>query len=231
MVRNKHPEETVGRILDVALALFLEKGYDNTSIQDIIDGLGGLTKGAVYHHFKSKEDILSAALDRENAGLYQEMSRIRDNPAMTGLEKLQALYEASVNGPQLPMSAEMAIEPDPVKNTRLLGMQFQSIHKEAVPLYVEPIIRQGMEDGTIHTEHPQEMAEVIVLLANLWVSPMFHMTDAEHLLRRLDYYVNLLHLLGADVHPGPITGLLEDFRSGYERNLQVVQGERGKEKA
>ena len=41
------------------LALFFEKGYDNTSIQDIIDGLGGLTKGAVYHHFKSKEDILS----------------------------------------------------------------------------------------------------------------------------------------------------------------------------
>ena len=61
MARNKHPEETVNLILDVALALFFEKGYDNTSIQDIIDGLGGLTKGAVYHHFKSKEDILSAA--------------------------------------------------------------------------------------------------------------------------------------------------------------------------
>ena len=53
MARNKHPEETVNLILDVALALFFEKGYDNTSIQDIIDGLGGLTKGAVYHHFKS----------------------------------------------------------------------------------------------------------------------------------------------------------------------------------
>ena len=47
MARNKHPEETMNRILDVALALFFEKGYDNTSIQDIIDGLGGLTKGAV----------------------------------------------------------------------------------------------------------------------------------------------------------------------------------------
>ena len=41
MARNKHPEETVNLILDVALALFFEKGYDNTSIQDIIDGLGG----------------------------------------------------------------------------------------------------------------------------------------------------------------------------------------------
>ena len=40
MARNKYPEETVARILDVSLKLFLEKGYENTTIQDIIDALG-----------------------------------------------------------------------------------------------------------------------------------------------------------------------------------------------
>lgn len=60
MARNKHPEATVERILDVAQRLFLEKGYDQTTIQDIVDGLKGMTKGAVYHHFKSKEEIMSA---------------------------------------------------------------------------------------------------------------------------------------------------------------------------
>ena len=64
MARNKHPEETVGRILDVASRLFLEKGYEHTSIQDIINNLGGLSKGAIYHHFKSKEEILIAVTDR-----------------------------------------------------------------------------------------------------------------------------------------------------------------------
>ena len=54
MARNKHPEETVNRILEVSLRLFLEKGYEYTSIRDIIDGLGNLSKGAIYHHFKSK---------------------------------------------------------------------------------------------------------------------------------------------------------------------------------
>ena len=54
MARNKYPEETVARILDAAQRLFLEKGYDQTTIQDIVDQLGGLTKGAVYHHFKSR---------------------------------------------------------------------------------------------------------------------------------------------------------------------------------
>ena len=64
MARNKYPEETVARILDVSLKLFLEKGYENTTIQDIIDALGNLSKGAIYHHFKSKEDILEAVCDQ-----------------------------------------------------------------------------------------------------------------------------------------------------------------------
>ena len=45
MARNKYPEVTVERILDVSQRLFLEKGYENTTIQDIVDELGGLTKG------------------------------------------------------------------------------------------------------------------------------------------------------------------------------------------
>ena len=67
MARNKHPEETVNLILDVAFRLFMEKGYEHTSIQDIIDHLGGLSKGAIYHHFKSKEDILVAVTERITA--------------------------------------------------------------------------------------------------------------------------------------------------------------------
>ena len=60
MARNKYPEETVEKILTAARRLFLEKGYEKTTIQDIVDQLGGLTKGAVYHHFKSKEEIMNA---------------------------------------------------------------------------------------------------------------------------------------------------------------------------
>ena len=115
--------------------------------------------------------------------------------------------------------------PDPVRNSRFLGMQYQSIVEEVAPQFVEPIIREGMADGTICTEHPQEMAEVILMLANLWVSPAFRMTDAESLRRRMDYYVELLHLMGLDVQPGHIAGMLEEFRDGYERNLQE-KGER-----
>ena len=58
MARGKNPEETRRKILAVSKQLFLEKGYDNTSIQDIVNGLDGMTKGAIYQHFKSKFEIL-----------------------------------------------------------------------------------------------------------------------------------------------------------------------------
>lgn len=185
MARNKHPEETVNLILDVALALFFEKGYDNTSIQDIIDGLGGLTKGAVYHHFKSKEDILSAALDRDNQALFDELRRIRDDGRMTGAEKLQALFAASITGPQMDMWAKAAPDVDPVKNARLLGLQYQAVLQETVPDFVLPIVEQGVRDGSIQTDRPREFSEVIVLLANLWVSPMFRHRRGAACARRL----------------------------------------------
>lgn len=54
MARNKYPEITVEKILEAAKKLFLEKGYENTTIQDIVNELGGLTKGAIYHHFRTK---------------------------------------------------------------------------------------------------------------------------------------------------------------------------------
>ncbi len=56
MPRNKYPEQTVEKILSAAERLFAQKGYAKTTLQDIIDTTG-LSKGAVYHHFKSKEEI------------------------------------------------------------------------------------------------------------------------------------------------------------------------------
>ena len=60
MARNKYPEVTVEKIIGSVTAVIYGKGYDNTTIQDIVNELGGLTKGAIYHHFKSKEEIIDA---------------------------------------------------------------------------------------------------------------------------------------------------------------------------
>ena len=63
MARNKYPEQTVKLILDVSTRLFVEKGYEQTSLQDIINETK-LSKGAIYHHFISKEEIFEAIFRR-----------------------------------------------------------------------------------------------------------------------------------------------------------------------
>src|SRR5271154_1582743 len=53
------PHDTRERILDVALDLFIENGYDGTSLREVAEQLG-VTKAALYYHFASKDDILMA---------------------------------------------------------------------------------------------------------------------------------------------------------------------------
>ena len=99
MARNKHPEETVNLILETATRLFMKKGYEHTSIQDIIDNLGGLSKGAIYHHFKSKEDILVAVTDRMTEESNKLLGTIRDRTDLNGKEKLRTIFRESLLRP------------------------------------------------------------------------------------------------------------------------------------
>lgn len=216
MSRNKYPEETVARILDVSMGLFLEKGYERTTIQDIVDNLDGLTKGAIYHHFKSKEEILDAALDRADAAAFRRYDEIIADSAMTGIEKLQAMLDLSASSSQMDLTPKMAIDADPVKNARLLGIMYRSLLEEVVPRYVEPIVRQGMADGTIETEQPRELAETVVLLANLWVVPLFQALTEERLRARMRFYFDMLKRMGVDLSSENVEKRIESFRRSRE---------------
>ena len=88
MARNKYPEVTVEKILEVSQRLFLEKGYDNTTIQDIVNELGGLTKGAIYHHFKSKEEIMDA-LSEKMFTSNNPFEAVKKRKDLNGLQKMQ----------------------------------------------------------------------------------------------------------------------------------------------
>ena len=93
MARNKYPEITVERILDVAQRLFLEKGYDNTTIQDIVNELGGLTKGAIYHHFKSKEEIIDALGEKLFFFDNNPFVTVQKQKHLNGLQKMREVIK------------------------------------------------------------------------------------------------------------------------------------------
>lgn len=215
MARNKYPEETVKRILDAALELFLEKGYEHTSIQDIIDRLGNLTKGAIYHHFKSKEDILLAVMER----LYGNhddnwLTLLRDDSGMTGLEKLRKLFRISITNPgQLEMFKS---GPNMMENPKMLVMQMRSIMESTAPRFVRPLIDEGIADGSIQTDYPQQLAEVILLLINLWVTPMVFDADTHVILDRLAFFRRLTEGVGLDLFDEPTLARFEELLHLYK---------------
>lgn len=197
MARNKYPEETVNLILNVAQRLFIQNGYDKTSMQDIINELGGLTKGAIYHHFKSKEEIFIAVTNRLYDGMDKKMAAIRDAKELTGLEKLKRMFFYSLNASS--QNEVFSFIPNMLDNPKFLAIQMQSIMAEAAPLYLTPIIHEGITDGSIKTDYPQELAESLLLLANIWLNPSICNTDLKSVKKRCLFFKDLFSTYGLDI--------------------------------
>jgi len=215
VARNKHPEETINRILDVAFRLFMEKGYDHTSIQDIIDHLGGLSKGAIYHHFKSKEDILIAVMERISAGSNHMLLLVQDRSDLNGREKLKTIFKESVS---LPVQNDIfTVAPDFNHNPRFLSMLLHDTIEEAAPNYILPIIQEGMADGSIQTDYPKELAELVLLVANIWMNPMiFHNTE-EEVCRKFMVFSQMLQGFGLDIADQDILDRIRELTSIYQK--------------
>src|SRR6478735_6198571 len=69
--------DTRARIIDVALELFAEHGYEKTSLREIADRLG-VTKAALYYHFKTKDDIVRGIVEKMAAPIDEAISWGRD---------------------------------------------------------------------------------------------------------------------------------------------------------
>ncbi len=214
MARNKHPEETVQLILDVAFRLFMEKGYERTSIQDIIDRLRGFSKGAIYHHFKSKDDILMAVTDRMTAQSNQMLADIRDCGNLSGREKLKRIFKESISRPV--QNDIFTVAPNFHDNPKLLFSLLHDTIDEVAPNYILPIIRQGIADGTIKTEYPEQLAELILLAANVWMNPMIFDSSVEESCRKFMVFGQMLRGFGLDIVDDEMLKRLRELTAIYQ---------------
>ena len=190
MARNKHPEVTVGKILEVSKRLFLEKGYDNTKIQDIADELG-MTKGAIYHHFESKEEIMNKL---------GETMFIHNNPFeivkkrndLNGLEKMKLAIKLNQSNEQMVELTNQALPL--LENPQILAKMFESNYQNLLPYWLE-LIQEGQEDGSIKTEQPKELAELLILTDLLMIPSLFP-GNADDIKNRYKFVTVMLGKMG-----------------------------------
>lgn len=207
MARNKYPEVTVERILDVSQRLFLEKGYENTTIQDIVDELGGLTKGAVYHHFKSKEEIMDAVGDRMFFS-NNPFEAVRGRTDLNGLQKLQEAVRLNQSDEE---RVRLTAQSVPIaKSPRLLQEMIVSNRKVLTPYFLE-LIEEGNRDGSMHTDYPREIAELLPLLTSLWLLPSVYPASREQMKRKFLFLGEMLEKMGVPLMDDSIRALVDDF--------------------
>ena len=207
MARNKYPEVTVERILDVSQRLFLEKGYENTTIQDIVDELEGLTKGAVYHHFKSKEEIMDAVGDRMFFS-NNPFEAVRGRTDLNGLQKLQEAVRLNQSNEE---RVRLTAQSIPIaKSPRLLQEMIVSNRKVLTPYFLE-LIEEGNRDGSMHTDYPREIAELLPLLTSLWLLPSVYPASREQMKRKFLFLGEMLEKMGVPLMDDSIRALVDDF--------------------
>lgn len=192
MARGKNPEETRQEILSVSKKLFLEKGYDNTSIQDIVNGLDGMTKGAIYQHFKSKFEIFETIIEPAESA----EESLRKHQGNTGLEKLQsAILDAFTDYSRMRLNYSAAVT---LRSPRFIGEQFIDMFSEVIP-EIKKIVEEGVKDGSIETEYPEEVADVLMMNLNTWIGLHLTVFTEEQLKRKIDFTKKIFDSMGIPI--------------------------------
>lgn len=195
MPRNKYPEETVQKILDAALHLFLEKGYEQTTILDIVENMGGMTRGAFYHHFKSKEEVLDALGDKlffDN----NPFEKVKQQTNLTGIEKLKYLMQQSTENTDSRQISIMSVQ---AMQSPAFLKKFIDDNRDVVAPSYQELIDEGVKDGSIQTTHPKLLSQLLAFLTNFWTLPTIYPSSEEESIERLIFIKEITDKLGVPI--------------------------------
>lgn len=205
MARNKYPEQTISKILDISYTLFLRNGYDDTSIQNIVDAIG-MSKGAIYHHFKSKEAILEALAENMFRMRYDDLLSLPKD--LNGLEKLRYYLKTEFQSNDK-QDLDYIMKPL-IQNPRFFSIMVQGIQENAQ--YIMPLIEEGILDGSIQVEDAQMVTEFILIICNIWVNPLLWVNyDENQYYRKILVFKTALEGLGVPVIDDELLGILKIY--------------------
>ncbi len=204
-------EQTLRRdaFIDVAQRLIQTKAYEQMSIQDILDGVGS-SRGAFYHYFESKQQLLEAVVTRIGDAAIASLDSTVNDPSLSALVKLQHVFSGiadwkAVRRDLMLGIAEIWLSDD---NALVREKLRQRMVQDLAPV-LGSIIAQGKREGAFAVRAPDDAALVLVSLmyaANLLATELF-------IARRS----NLVTL-------EEVERLLGAYAEAYERVLGIQEG-------
>lgn len=189
----KTAEERKNEILDVAEELFSAKGFDATSTNDIINAIG-IARGTLYHHFKSKEEILDAMIERMILTLVQQAKEIISDKRIPLLERLTKSIRAL--NVESAIGVEVMAQIHKPQNALLHQKLQKRLMAEVVPL-IANLIEEGCEEGIFATPFPGEAAEMVMIYSNIAFDDLDVLTQEERMKKIQAFIYNAERVMGA----------------------------------
>ena len=184
------------KILNTATQLFIQKGSEKTSMQDIAQ-TAGISKGAIYHHFKSKDEIVLAVIRSRQELMEEEMKQwLKATENLTGREQLQTILKSNLESQTA--RATDGIVGEYEKDAGFILTMMRDNLRIGAPV-VSDIIKKGMADGSLRTQYPDQAAEVFLLLVNFWMHETIFESDPEKLPERFHFLQFMMTSVGMDI--------------------------------
>lgn len=157
----KKPDVRKNEILDASQELFFKKGYENTTIQDILDMLN-IAKGTFYYYFKSKDELLSALVERTTDQMTVQFTSVMDSE-QNAIQKFNGLFRAGSAYKRSNIDVFVVLLRFLYRDENMLmrTRMFRRIIEKAAPLFAD-IIRQGIKERLFNTPDPDEIAEMLI---------------------------------------------------------------------
>ncbi|MDI9469752.1 MAG: TetR/AcrR family transcriptional regulator [Bacillota bacterium] len=189
----KPAEERRNEILDVAEQLFVEKGFDNASTNDIIHKIG-IARGTLYYHFESKEEILDAIVERMGHERIARAAAIIADRNVPLLERLTgAVLALNLDSG---VGVEVLEQMHKPQNALLHQKMQDSMIEGVVPLFAK-LIAEGNEIGIFDTKYPSEAAEMIVIYSNTAFDALAGLSPEEMEKKSRAFIYHVERVLGA----------------------------------
>ncbi len=202
---KKTPEQWKQEILNAAQNLFASKGYQETSVSDIMNMAGG-AKGMFYHCFQSKEEVMYA-LGNQLFFENNPFEAIKKRKDLNGLQKIKALLvlnQSDTKRHNLNMQAIPIL-----KDPHILAAAIKENRRVLTPLWLE-LLEEGKKDGSIQTEYTKELSELLPLI-NFWLLPSVFPGTEEELHHKYRFVMEVLKHMGLPLLDDDILPFTEKF--------------------
>jgi len=166
--KNKDHPNTKAQIVAAAWQLFATQGYDGATVEAIIDKVG-VSKGAFYHYFASKEDVLDAVVEHMTGQALDHIKSSLQDASLSAIDKLNRFLSASRNWRLANIGLLRGILPVLFRDENVIIRHKISLRNVALALPVlADIIAQGVKEGVFDSVDPEETARLILHLAGEW---------------------------------------------------------------